>query len=217
MKVISELDLGIRSAEREKHVIQALQLYTYNTGYHYFHSNIAAWISDGKSAWGYLPYPQDTEHAHNDIIRNRDIRKAFNDLKYWGLFEVSPQAFYRDGYPDSYRLKHERIKDIQFGLLASKRTYRVLTEISKVKLIKDYKLFGRTLLNKYNKHLDFQGSRWKCKIRHMSCYVELNDLVEYGLITSTDGSEGYRLFNITEQGRDFMRDNKQYLNENYKL
>lgn len=213
----TELSLGYLAEEREKHVIQTLKLYTYNTGCEYFHSFIPEFLSRGNSAWGYVPYPQDKDNPKNASVRNRDISKAFYDLKHWGIFEIYPHAFYRDGFPDTYKLKHERIDDVKFGLLASKRIYRVLTEIHKCKTIKNYKLFGRSVLHKYNKHLDFQGSSWKCKILHMQCYSEIDDLIAYGFITSTDGSKGYKKYSITETGRDFMRDNLQYLNEEYRL
>ena len=210
MTLKTELDLGIRAAERERYIISALNLYTEKTGYAYFHAHVPEAIASGKSAWGHLKYPQNKEKY------DCHLNKSFGDLNHYGLFDIDPQYFYRN-YSELFKIRDIDIDAIPFGLLASKRTYRVLTEISKVKIIKDYKLFGRVMTGKKVNYLnDFQPRYWKCKIRGYY-FMEIDDLIQYGLITATDGSAGYRKYDITEYGRDFMRDNQQYLSDKYRI
>ena len=205
----TELELGVRAAERERYVINALHLYTKNTGDQHFHTHVPQSMASGDSAWGHLKYPQ------NKVSYDRGISRAVSDLKLFGVFEIEPQFFYRH-HSEFYKMRRMNINDIEFGIFASKRTYRVLTEISKFYSIKDYKLFSRTMTGKKSGTTDFQLRFWKGKIRGYF-YVEIDDLVEYGLITKTDGSAGYRMYSITEQGREFMRDNKQHLSESYRI
>ena len=47
--------------------------------------------------------------------------------------------------------------------------------------------------------------------------MEIDDLIEYGFINITDGSAGYRKYSITDNGREFMRDNIQHLSKNYSF
>jgi len=213
---VIELDLGMRAAERERYVIEALKLYKNKNGYTWFHMHVPEAIAGGNSAWGHLPYPQERVNTKNDWSKNRDISRAVNDLKNWGIFEQDAQYHYRT-HSDFYRLRENRIKDIEFGLYASKRIYRVLAEISKYQSIKDYKLFGRTVLSKGTKHTKpIYVRRWKCKIRGYY-FSEIDDLIEYGFITTTDGSKGYKLYTITAAGKAFMVNNQQYLNEDYRI
>ena len=204
----TELDLGARAAERELYVIDTLRLYTKNTGAEYFPSHVPRAIAGGKSAWGYLEYPQDKGSHDNHIAQ------AFSDLKLHGIFEVDPQYYYRN-HSSLYKIKD--VDAVEFGIFASKRTYRVLTEISKFYSIKNYKLFGRVITGKKDKSTGFQPSFWKCKIIRGTYYVEIDDLINLGLITTTDGSEGYRKYSITDHGRDFMCTNNQYLSGNYRI
>ena len=158
----TELELGVRAAEREKYVIDALRLYTKNTKDDYFHSQVADAMSTGKSAWGYLEYPQSEKHCRG---YRSYISKAFDDLKLHGIFEVDAQYFYRN-HSEFYKIRDMDIDNIELGLFASKRTYRVLTEISKYYSLKDYKLFGRRMIGKKSEYLNgFQLKFWKCKIR----------------------------------------------------
>lgn len=210
----TEIDLGRLAAEREKYVIDALRLYTKNTGYLYFHTHVPEALSNGNSAWGYLPYPQDTTHRDNDIKRDRDLSRAVSDLQTQGIFEINAQYYYRT-HSEFYKLRDFDESDIEFGLFASKRIYRVLVEIFKVKSIRDYKLFGRTRLTKKCKYTNYQGSRWDCKLRGYY-YSEIDDLVKYKLITRTKGNIGYRKYTLTKLGEEFMENNMQFLEDEYK-
>ena len=218
----TELDLGSRAAERERYVIHALELYMKNTGYKYFHLHVPESISSGNSAWGYLKYPQDKEYPEkkqwkNTVFRNQCISHAIQDLKLWGIFEPDPQYYYRT-HSELYKLREHNITDIQFGLYASKRIYRVLVEMSQFNSIKDYKMFGRTITSKKQSWNPdgFQASFYKCKL-HRYRPIEVDDLIEYQLIDRTDGSKGYRLYSITEHGKNFMKNNQQYTNREYKI
>ena len=215
----TELDLGYRASERERYVIRSIELYLKNTSNTYFRSSIPEAMS-GNSGWGHLNYPQNKDFPKkkeylNTIFRNTCLHQAFDDLIQWGIFKLDPQCAYTM-YGNYYKIRKYNLIDIQFGLLASKRTYRVLTEISKFPAIKDYKLFGHTRTLKKYGDTNHKTRLWASKIRGYY-YIEIDDLIELGMIRSTDGSKGYKTYSITEHGKKFMEKNQQWMNEEYRI